>query len=231
MRTKRSVEIDLLRVIAIILMMIYHTAFDLQTFYGWNIDVFDGLWWLLGKLSVVTFLLLVGISFSISWSRSPVTSRTLKRGVRILAYGLVVTIITYFFDSSNYVRFGILHLIGISLLLLPLARRFRIWNIPLGIVIVGTGVLIQGNTVNTSLLLPLGFIPPDFLSMDYYPILPWFGIVLIGTSFGRIFIKAGMPTIYKQESRYTCGLEAISKRSLLIYMVHQPIVLFILKIL
>ena len=228
MSNSRSVEIDLLRVIAIILMMAYHTAFDLNVFYGWNIDVFHGFWWLIGKVSVITFLLLVGMSFNISWSRNPVINRTLRRGVRVLVYGLVVSIITYFFDSSNYVRFGILHLIGISLLLLPYTRRFHLWNTAIGIFIIGTGLLIQGTTVDTSLLLPLGFIPSGFLSIDYYPVLPWFGVILVGTSLGRIFIEAGKPTFFKQQSRFTHVVADISKRSLFIYMVHQPIVLFLL---
>lgn len=231
MSTNRSVEIDLLRVTAIILMMAYHTAFDLNAFYGWNIDVFHGVWWLIGKVSVITFLLLVGISFSISWSRNPVIQRTIKRGVRVLSYGIIVTVITYFFDSRNYVRFGILHLIGVSLLLLPHLRRLDLWSATMGTAIIIVGILVKGVTVQTPLLLPLGFMPTGFTSIDYYPLLPWFGVVLIGTSLGRIYVAEGMPTFNKQGSWFTRGLTSVSKHSLFIYMVHQPIVLLLLRML
>ena len=118
----RYPELDLLRTGAILGMIIYHAAYDLTAFYGWNIDITHGEWKVFERVIAITFLLLVGISFAISYSRTKpeqVWTKFLKRGLIVFGCGLLVSLVTYFLDPPTYVRFGILHLIGLSLILLP----------------------------------------------------------------------------------------------------------------
>jgi len=224
----RNIEIDLLRVLAIILMMMYHTAYDLGVLYGWNVDVFHGAWWWVGKTSAVLFLLLVGISFQISWTRTPQASRSQKRGLLVLGYGFIVMIATYVFDPLTYVRFGILHLIGVSMVLMPLVRRIGRMTAVVGALLIACATYVQHMTVSTSFLIPVGILPAGFISVDYYPLVPWFGFVLLGMAIGNIFVRVGSPTFFRTQPRYGHALTAVSKKSLLIYMIHQPLVLLVL---
>ena len=228
----RSGEIDILRVIAIILMTVYHAAYDLAFFYGWNIPVNEGAWKLLEQGTAALFLLLVGISFTISWTRTPRYSKYVLRGARIFCYGLVVTAATYVFDAETYVRFGILHLVGVSMLLLPLFTRLKNWNALLGIAVVLLAYAVHGTTDGTALLLPLGKMPPGFMSVDYFPLVPWFGVILIGVALGHLYKEnQATLTFIPTDNPFMRGITAISRRSLAIYMIHQPVLLAVLWLL
>lgn len=291
---KRYLELDLLRVLAILAMLVYHTAFDLWYFFDWNIPIYIGeplaiprnfssvFWWLLGKGTASLFLLLVGISFVISWNRTVchgeqrhgelVEPRTMtqgwkkffKRGLFILSCGMLVTLVTYIFDPSTYIRFGILHLIGVSILLLPFFMQLKTTNYQLpfglelraerqttnfilGILCIFIGNFMLQTPVETPLLLPLGFTPHNFTTMDYFPLLPWFGVVLLGTSIGHLLyiqspswrskflvfqpsplcLRSGL----RPAGNYSLSMiNWVSRSSLWIYLLHQPVILGLLSL-
>jgi uncharacterized membrane protein len=229
----RLAEIDILRVTAILMMMVYHLAYDLQIYYGWGIDVFGLGWTIVERSTACLFLLLTGLCFVISWQRSTSMKKYIKRGITILCYGLVVSIATYVADPDTFVRFGILHLIGLSTVLLPFFARFGRWNAVIGVIVIMLSDILLRQTVDTSILLPLGFMPAGFQSVDYFPLLPWFGVILIGTALGTVFTRN--PERYRWlrpiDQHSNAGLrliQTISSHSLIIYMVHQPVFLCIL---
>ena len=226
----RYLEIDLLRSLAIVLMVVYHTAFDLWYFYGWNIDVFSGGWWILARSTAVLFLLLVGVSFVLS-SRTCMDSlsiwkKCINRGMVVLAFAMLVTVVTWVLDPSVYIRFGVLHCIGVSLFILPLFEKFGIWNIVIGAGIVLLGLITKQQSVSTLLFMPLGLVPADFSTLDYFPLLPWLGVIVIGIGIGQILCQ-----LHFWEGRAGLSpfvLQVLSRHSLAIYLLHQPILLTIL---
>ncbi|MCF7844596.1 MAG: DUF1624 domain-containing protein [Kiritimatiellales bacterium] len=245
----RFAEIDLLRTLAIIMMVVYHCAYDLAFFYDFNFDPLVGGWKLLQLSTAILFLLLVGISFVISWDRTTQARlprevpqsgtkwgalfKYLKRGLTILALGMLITIVTYFWDPDTYIRFGILHLIGVSVILLPFFRRFREWNILIALPIIILGININHFsllTIHYSLFLPFGFPPSNFISIDYFPLFPWFGVILIGLALGDFFYIR-TKRIPKSTNKFIRLLSMPGKHTLVIYLVHQPIILCILSIL
>jgi len=216
---ERYPELDALRGIAVVLMVLYHLAFDLSYFYGWNMPVHEGAWKILATASATTFLLLVGICFAISWERTPFYHKYLRRGLLIFTGGMLVSLATWLIVPHAFVKFGILHLIGLSALLQPFFTPFKIWNAALGVLII---ILPVVRTVPTLRIL----IP----SLDYYPLIPWFGVILLGTAIGRLLY---VPT--RSVAPHTCGklpyphwLLICGKRSLWIYLVHQPLLLLLL---
>jgi len=249
---KRFVEIDLLRTVAIVMMVVYHTGYDLAFFHNFDFDPLSGNWKLLARSTATLFLLLVGISFVISWERLPAEARKtqagtrirgirtaaafckyLKRGLTILAFGLLITIVTYFWDPDTYIRFGILHMIGVSVILLPFFRRLREWNVLIATLIIMLGINIRNFSLFTfpfSLLLPFGITPPNFTTLDYYPLLPWFGVVLIGLALGDFFYIRTKRTP-KPTNQMLQFLSFPGKHALIIYLVHQPILLLSLNFL
>lgn len=232
-------EIDTARGIAIIMMMFFHIVFDL-TFFGIIAWPGSQLYWrLFAAITAALFLFLVGLSFSISAAHASLSMdrwhwylKYLKRGLGIFALGMGITIVTWLYLGAGYVVFGILHLIGVSLILLPLFYRYTWLPLAAGAGLIFIGTWIQ-DTTGPAYLLWLGVHPDLFYSVDYTPLVPWFGVVLIGLWVGKTLYPAG-------QKRYFCkatipvvvrGIMFLGRHSLLIYLVHQPVIVILIMLL
>jgi len=213
--SRRIWEIDFLRAIAVILMVTFHVIFDLKEFAGIAINYQSGLWYWVGKISALMFLFLAGISSGFS-------KNSVKRGIKIFIFAVAITFVTYIFFREQYIRFGMLHLLGVGMILFPLFKRMNNILLIISAAAIGfTAVLIKGTLADTSLLLPLGVSYKGFVSLDYYPISPYLSVFILGILVYKMYY-------YRSESlfKFHCENEyisMISKNSLGIYLVHQPI--------
>ena len=67
---ERFWEIDFLRGIAIIMMVIYHLLYSLHYFSHYNINVYSGFWLYFARATAITFLFLVGVSLAVSFTKA-----------------------------------------------------------------------------------------------------------------------------------------------------------------
>lgn len=220
-------------------MVLYHLLYDLEVFYGFPIGLFTRSGKLFQIATASLFLLLVGISFSLSWHQQEggtVVSRYPKyarRGFLILSWAMTISLVTYLFDPGTYVRFGILHLIGFSAFLLPFLTPLGLWNILPGLLLIALHTTVSETVSSSPLFLPLGVVTPGFSTVDYFPLVPWFGVILLGYSAGR-FIYQQMKVVIRipqGETRLMRSFALPGRHSLLIYLLHQPVLLFFLRIL
>jgi len=235
-KVDRFWEVDAGRGIAIIMMIIYHSAYDLDTLGGYDIKATSGNWALFADLTAGFFLFLVGVSLAISRARTTLTGwklflKYLARGLRILAYGMVLTLV-FLALGLGVIAFGILHLIGVSIILAYPFLRLRFTNLVLGTLIFAAGqyVLAQDFYSQTFWLLPFGVVPEGMIMPDYRPLLPWFGVVLIGLFFGNVVYGDGRrPTIPEDKAPLLARpLLPLGRNSLFIYLIHQPIIIAVL---
>lgn len=214
-RKNRIWEIDVVRFIAIILMVTFHLVYDLNEFANVNVEYEFGFWYYVGTVSAFLFIVVSGISSGFS-------RNTFKRGLKIFGFGMVITIFTYFFDSSQYIRFGILHFLGVSIMISPFLKKINSWFlIIIGIFSFIAGKYIEALTVNTFLLIPFGFIYKGFVSMDYYPLFPYISYFIIGVLCYKLFYYKGKSLFGFNYDSYL--LKVVSSNSLKIYLLHQPI--------
>jgi uncharacterized membrane protein len=234
-QTARFWEVDLLRGVAIVLMVLYHLAFDLDYFAVYQIDVISGIWLAAARISASLFLLLVGLSLTLSYSRARLLgqkglffARLCKRSTRILGLALGITAVTYFVIGKGFIVFGVLHLIGLSLLLAYPLLRLQRMNFIFGLSAILAGAYLQTVSVDYPWLLWLGLAPPDFYSLDYFPLFPWFGVILAGMGLGDMLYpgyRRRFPLPDLSGSPLVRGLAFLGQNSLLIYLIHQPIII------
>ena len=239
---ERFWEVDFIRGIALLMMITYHLIFDLYYFGDYGIDANSGIWWVLGRSTAILFITIVGVSLSLSYSRVKdelsnyeVFVKYVKRGGFILSLGLLITIATYLFlKGEGYVRFGILHLIGLSVILSVPLLRYKYVNLLLGTVVMIIGYYLANFRFDLNWLLWLGFRPEGFHTVDYFPILPWFGLVLLGLFIGKL-LYPGHTRMIKVPSvsgmKPVKFISFIGRKTLLVYLIHQPILISILYLL
>jgi uncharacterized membrane protein len=229
-------EIDATRGIAILMMVLFHTVFDLNFFMILPVNVSTGFWRWFAVATASLFLLVVGISLVVSRARSAaklsgfaLTKKFLFRGAGIFALGLLVTLATWLYLHEGFILFGILHLIGVSVILSVLFFRFGKYNILLGLLFIAGGFFI-GTLQGPVWLLPLGIYPSSFTSVDYTPLIPWFGVVLAGLGVGEFLYSGGVRrfTVPHLPDRIVRPLSFLGRYSLVIYLVHQPIIILLL---
>ena len=232
---KRFWEIDFLRGIAIIMMVIFHFLWDFNYFYNSNIILLDGFWKIFQIITASLFLFLVGVSLSVSNIRKDASyMKYLKRGLKIFSFGLIITFITMFIFPNNYVIFGILHLIGISIIISYVFRKLKYLNLIFGIIFIICGNLLKTYTFNFNWLFFLGLKSSTVYSIDYFPIFPWFGVVLIGLFFGNLLYSTNKRNFKLKnlaENSIIKILCFLGKKSLIIYLLHQVMLFSVFLIL
>jgi len=232
---KRFWEIDLLRGIAIIMMIIFHLLYDLNYLNVYKLDLYSGFFLIFVHFIGICFFLLVGISLTLSYSKTKKTSakknlplKYLKRGLKIFALGLLITFITWIYLDEGFVVFGVLHCIGISIIFAFPFLHFRYYNFLLGIVLVFIGLILRNYTFEFPWFVWLGFTPHGFYAVDHFPLLPWFGVVLIGIFLGNTLYQKHERIFRLRDfsglkiTRFLCFL---GQNSLIIYLINQPILL------
>lgn len=232
--SQRIWEIDFLRGLSIILVVCYHLLYDLgayvgiKRFLGWSTDLSTVAWTVAQHFFAGLFIILSGTSSTLSRSN-------IRRGLRLLAVSIAVTAVTYFFDPPSAIWFGILQLLAVSIMIYGAAfeRAKPVTCAACGVFILGLGVVLhllkRSMTIGFDWLLPFGIHSPGYSSFDYFPLIPWFGVFLIGAALGKS-VYAPRRSLLPWRLPQTF-VNAAGRHSLLIYIVHQPVILAVLYVL
>ncbi len=216
---RRYGEIDVLRATAIILMILFHLVYDLREFAGVNIDYRSPFWFVIGRTSALLFIFISGLSSG--FARSPG-----RRGLKVLFFGMVITFVTYLFLKDEYVRFGILHLLGVAMLLSPLLLRLSSWM--LGMLAALSAILgfwFKKQVLAMPFLLPFGLVYDGFTTIDYYPLFPYLAVTILGVLVYRHCYARRKEPLFSFHLKSE-PIKWLSRNSLAVYLVHQPLLLF-----
>ena len=223
-------EVDAARGVAILMMVVYHFTYDLYAFGGYDVDAVSGFWARFADATASLFLLLVGVSLTITAARGGGGFRRyLLRGLRIFGYGMLLTAVFLLF-GMGIVAFGILHLIGVSIVLAYPFLNLRFANLFLGVAVFAAGLYVRAaDPTGSPWLLPFGVVPEGWMMPDYRPLLPWFGVVLVGLFLGNVVYGRGRPAgLPVRSPAVTRPLLPLGRNSLAIYLVHQPLLVGLL---
>ena len=182
---KRYIEIDMIRGVAILLVVFYHLIFDLSYFQVIQINLHSGFWLYFQRLAATLFVLIFGICIAISAQKPSVVKRFSTRALKLGAVAALITIATWFYIPTEVILFGVIHFFTIATLLSLLFVSLRKWNLPIGIAFILIGLHVNAMNTTNPLLVLFGIPTVGMHALDYFPLLPWFGVVLIGIAIGN----------------------------------------------
>lgn len=226
---KRIWELDALRGVFLIALIFFHLIYDLV--YLFNLvdlttPLAQNLFQLVNNWGGALFLILSGLCATIG-------SRPGKRAIAVLCGAVVISLVTAgmyllgFADKGIIIYFGVLHCIGSCMLLWLLFRKLPTpVLLILGLIFAAVGLYLRHHVyVDFPWLFFLGFVTRTFSSSDFFPLLPNFGYFLIGAALGRTLYKNKVSLLPKvnEANPVIRFFSFFGKNSLLIYLLHQPI--------
>lgn len=243
--------IDEYRGFVLINMIAYHAIWDMVYIFGENWQWYKsdiGFYW--QQWICWSFILISGFCWQMG-------KQPLKRGFLVYGGGVIISLVTMIAMPDSRVMFGILTLLGSSMILMiPLDLLCRKVQPVIGSVIsfllflftypvnrgyLGFGELriveIPVDWYANGFTTYLGFDEPGFYSTDYFSIIPWFFLFVTGYFLHGMVFKGTSQSNARQSwiivllQKSVCSqLGWIGRRSLIIYMLHQPVVYGILQV-
>ena len=166
----------------------------------WDLMFLFGIWmdWYIGWPGRLWQQSICWVFILLSGFCVPLGHHTLKRGAQVFAAGALVTAVTLLFMPEDRVVFGVLTFLGFAGV--PVLHLPQSW---------------YANTLTTA----LGFPYPGFVSSDYFSLLPW--LLLFWTGYHLYRLRPETPAL--PDIRLP-GLMAMGRHSLVIYLLHQPVI-------
>ncbi|MEM6762038.1 MAG: heparan-alpha-glucosaminide N-acetyltransferase [Pseudomonadota bacterium] len=221
----RALWVDVGRGGAIAAMVVYHFAFDLSFlgFVDWGVSTHPA-WRAFAAAIASTFLFFVGVSLVYAHEAGIKWRRFWKRWAIIAGCAAAVTIATAI-AMPIPIYFGILHAIAtFSLMGLVFLSVPPLITIAAALFVFAAPLFLTAQIFSASVFFPLGLAPEAPLSFDYEPVFPWFGATLLGISAAKLLPRG--------ETQMPQGSLTIlvwaGRHSLIIYLVHQPILFAVL---
>lgn len=225
----RLLIVDAVRGFAVVLMVGFHFCFDLNYFKLASFDFYYSQFWLVARaLIVALFLLLVGISLQLASSGGLKVGAYSRRLVQLAVCAGIVSAASYGMFPESGIFFGVLHFILAASILGVLFVRFNYLNLLLGTGWILAGLAYQNSWFDQAWLNWVGFMTHKPVTQDYAPLFPWFGVVLLGMFMGRWLSShetAGKCRAWKGAGKASLMLLWLGRHSLVVYMLHQPLLL------
>lgn len=224
----RLALLDLARGLAVAAMAVYHFSWDLSwfSFVDWQVAEAPG--WRTFAISIAaSFLFLAGISLDLAHHRQIRWQPFWKREILVIAAAICVSLGTYFAFPESFVRFGILHCIAASsLIALPFTRLPLVCSAAAGAVFLSLPHIISTQIFDGDVWLWTGLGSPASASVDYVPLAPWTGAMLLGVTTSQLSRHLRLTerlSNLKFNGKAGTGLRWMGRRSLPIYLLHQPL--------
>lgn len=219
-KKERVWEIDFFRGLLILYMIFMHLMYDLHYFYNINVNYEGGILNISRILFAPFFIIVSGISTSFS-------RNSFKRGFIVFLVAMGLTLATYIIDREMFIVFGILHFLGIWMMISPILKKLStFWLMSLSGIFFVVSLIMPNIRVAHNYLFMLGVHNSSFTSLDYYPLLEYAWAFLLGIGLSRILYKEKKSIFsFTVKSRF---VNFVGRNSLYIYVVHQPLILLLL---
>lgn len=222
----RDDRLDALRGIAMVWMTFFHFSFDLQHAGVFRANFYEDPFWTLQRTCIVSlFLVCAGMGQAVAVAEGQGWPRFWRRWMQIAGCAALVSAGSWFMFPRSYISFGVLHGMAVMLialrLLLPRVGQTGLLGLAAACLLLP--VLVQDPFFDSRWTNWVGLVTHKPTTEDYVPVLPWFGLMLIGGVLARALrprLSAPAPS-----GPLRRGLAVLGRWSLSYYMVHQPVLI------
>ena len=222
--------VDAMRVFAIVMMIAFHFCYDLR-YFGWTTwDVPEGNGWRHWRYVILSFFIFtMGASMGLATANGRNYKSFYKRLGQIAACAALITIMSLVMFSQSWIYFGILHFMVLGSCVVFLLANMN-WKIT---TLLGLAILAGFFIGWLPRRWPFDYIPtlPSYTE-DFVPLFPWLGVACLGLAFSQ-WLRQSKPVLerlalIRRDDGIGQAINYSGKRSLWIYMIHQPILFAIL---
>lgn len=227
----RIEELDIARGVALVAMAVFHCTFDLELFgIAAPGTMQTPFWRSFAMLTAGSFILIAGISLRLAHRDRIHWRAFFKRFAIVALAAAAVTGATYIFIPQGFVYFGILHSIALSSLVgLAVLRLPVLPLIALAATVIWLPLSFRSEVFAAPWLLWTGLAPRIPYTVDFEPFFPWFAPFLFGIALARLAENRGIVARLKARPSRTARLVRVmtwaGRHSLLVYLVHQPVLI------
>ncbi|MCU0817850.1 MAG: DUF1624 domain-containing protein [Beijerinckiaceae bacterium] len=223
-RPARIPALDAARGVAIVAMVIYHFGWNLSFLELIPVDLRDYPAWIwFGHVIAASFLALVGVGLLLGHGEGLKRERFLRRLALVAGAAALVTAGTYLVFPDQFIFFGILHHIALaSVLALPFLRLPWVIAAGAAVAVFALPLVFKADAFSAPWLVWLGLGTRVPSTNDFVPVFPWFGCVLAGIALAKLWPPAS-PAAEMHPSAPVRALGWMGRKSLPIYLIHQPV--------
>jgi uncharacterized membrane protein len=244
----RTHWVDSLRGLAVVWMVIYHFCFDLNLLGIARFAMLSDPWWTTQRSAIVTlFMLSAGLSQVLAWRAKQAWPEFFRRWAEIAGCAALVSLATWWMFGAAWIYFGVLHAMAVMWLItrLWLTRAPSVWVV-LSVALLtlssawwvpallhASGAEDWQALLNTRVLGVVGWVSHKPVTEDYVPVAPWLGVLWLGVAWGLWRwpgLHASTTVAAVHPVRSPRWLRFLGRHSLLVYMVHQPLLLGALNV-
>ena len=176
----------------------------------------------------------LGILFIAGWMCT-LSRNNIKRAAKYAVAALVVWIATTLVSVDDSVNFGIIFCMAACTAIVALARPVldrvpAVWGITICLILFACTWSIPKAVYPIPYLAWLGFPDPDFVSGDYYPLIPFYFMYLAGFFAARTAQESNCEAPVWAYENPIPVLASLGRHALPFYLLHQPVILGVLEL-
>jgi uncharacterized membrane protein len=219
-------RVDALRGAAIVWMVLFHFAYDLNLFgilQPRQNFFHDALWTRQRTCIVSLFLLCAGLGQALALHAGQVWPRFWRRWWQVVLCAALVSVATAWMSPKGWISFGVLHGIAVMLIITRFAAPLGLWLFPLGAMLLLLPMWVEHPFFDTRWTNWVGLTTRKPITDDWVPVLPWLGVMWWGLALGQWLMRRHYGWLSETLIRPLQPLAILGRWPLTVYMLHQPI--------